>query len=1088
MPSTGSVRETLGAGHCHAMVLMVPSRSRLGPSTTPVHNPARAPAPPASVRAARQALSRPWHLAVLTGSDAGLVLPVPARGALGRADVLTDPAVSRRHLSLTSTAKAVTVADVGSANGTHVRRWFRWRRLGRRRVHCREGALLRVGDTVLELRRRPRDLTVPIPPERSRRRWVRTAVAASTFLLVIAAVIAMRTTGRGTYGMLAAAPMAMMAVMRLGSSIPGGGHGRYRRTGAGWVGGEPDAASMLLALAVSVSNRSVSTDDGPLTGWLGRRRRADLLELASGQCTALTGAGSAAAARWWVAQIAAGGRAHVSLVDRGYRLVWGRESGTRSAELLAASRTPPGRARTVRTAPSPAPDLSERWWETARELAGIVPARTPDGSAAPDRVLLEEVTGRVDRDGVGARWRRRLTQGGPDALPAVLGVRDADAVNADLVADGPHALIAGTTGSGKSEMLTSWLLQLALDLPPARLALVLVDYKGGAAFGPLARLPHTAGVLTDLDPAATGRALASLEAEVRRRERLLARVGAKDVASMDRTQAPPRLVVAVDEFATLATQHPDVLECLVRVAAQGRSLGIHLILATQRPTGVISPAIRANTTLRVCLRVLDAGDSRDVLGHEGAAALGPRPGRVLVAGTDGDHGAAQAPWCGPADRLEALITEVRAAARSTSSPWRPWAAPLPASLSAREAAELGPATGPAGGLVLAGTDHPDEQRLGHWRWPVDRPLAVIGSPGSGRTTAALAAACAAMDAQRAVSLCLAGTAPRWLTALDRGLGTVVGPEDPRRLVRLWSLAAAGRLAGELLVVDDVDAMAAAVDEVLGPGEGQNLLELLVRTAPATGTGLVLTAPLSMAGARWASRIGLRLVLGAPQPAQASVAGLPRGVVTGSAPGRGVVIDGAVEAERALSVQVVTPCAPREATARSAHRLVAIPRTVAPLAGTWAVGGDDARPLPVPRGCVLVVGPPGSGRTTALAALKRCLHENPDEPVLAIDDLDLAEAVVLSRVERALHSGRIVLASATTERVVGTYRGPLATLRERGDLVVLWPALGPASQVAGRSLRAVTDPRAPTHPGRGVLVSRGDTVPIQIAADATAAAT
>ena len=166
-------------------------------------------------------------------------------------------------------------------------------------------------------------------------------------------------------------------------------------------------------------------------------------------------------------------------------------------------------------------------------------------------------------------------------------------------------------------------------------------------------------------------------------------------------------------------------------------------------------------------------------------------------------------------------------------------------------------------------------------------------------------------------------------------------------MRLWSLAAAGRLAGELLVVDDVDAMAAAVDEVLGPGEGQNLLELLVRTAPATGTGLVLTAPLSMAGARWASRIGLRLVLGAPQPAQASVAGLPRGVVTGSAPGRGVVIDGAVEAERALSVQVVTPCAPREATARSAHRLVAIPRTVAPLAGTWAVGGDDARPLPVP---------------------------------------------------------------------------------------------------------------------------------------------
>ena len=124
----------------------------------------------------------------------------------------------------------------------------------------------------------------------------------------------------------------------------------------------------------------------------------------------------------------------------------------------------------------------------------------------------------------------------------------------------------------------------------------VVDYKGGAAFGPLARLPHTAGVLTDLDPAATARALASLEAEVRRRERLLAEAGAKDVRAVSPAQAPPRLVVAVDEFATLATQHPDVLDCLVRVAAQGRSLGIHLVLATQRPAGAVSPAIRANTS------------------------------------------------------------------------------------------------------------------------------------------------------------------------------------------------------------------------------------------------------------------------------------------------------------------------------------------------------------------------------------------------------------------------------------------------------------------------------------------------------------
>ena len=151
-----------------------------------------------------------------------------------------------------------------------------------------------------------------------------------------------------------------------------------------------------------------------------------------------------------------------------------------------------------------------------------------------------------------------------------------------------------------------------------------------------------------------------------------------------------------------------------------------------------------------------------------------------------------------------------------------------------------------------------------------------------------------------------------------------------------------------------------------------------------------------------------------------------------------------------------------------------------------MGGDGALPLPVPRGCVLVVGPPGSGRTTALRALQRCRHEAPEE-LLVVDDLDMAEAAVHVGVEEALRAGRSVLASASTERTVATYRGPLATLRERGDLVVLWPALGPASQVAGRSLRPVTDPRALTLPGRGALVSRASAVPLQVAGDAGAAA-
>ena len=116
----------------------------------------------------------------------------------------------------------------------------------------------------------------------------------------------------------------------------------------------------------------------------------------------------------------------------------------------------------------------------------------------PDLVALEDVVGEVDRERTRRRWAR---SSGGAGLEAVLGVCERGAVRVDLVRAGPHALMAGTTGAGKSELLISWLLQLALALPPQRLSLVLVDYKDGAAFGALTGLPHTAGLLTDLDPA-----------------------------------------------------------------------------------------------------------------------------------------------------------------------------------------------------------------------------------------------------------------------------------------------------------------------------------------------------------------------------------------------------------------------------------------------------------------------------------------------------------------------------------------------------------------------------------------------------------
>lgn len=997
--------------------------------------------------------------------------------------------------------------------------------------------------------------------------------------------------------------------------------------------------------------------------WLATRRRRHLLTVEDGDHLALTGPGARTSLRWWVAQLLARG---VEVTPRGdtARLSWQEGGALLSARVTAAADCPvPASALTVRGAPTPrawgGQVLTDRWWEAVLGCLGTCPDQEEDlGQGAPALVRLSRTGCPLTAARIAARWREpgpgRPGAGG-GRLSAVLGVGAGGPLSADLALDGPHALLAGTTGSGKSELLTAWLLQLACTVPPDLLSLVLVDYKGGSAFTPLRGLPHTAGVLTDLDPADTARALSSLEAEVRRRERILTRAGAKDVTRLPAGTVLPRLLVVVDEFATLACEHPDVLDTLVRVAAQGRSLGIHLVLATQRPGGVVSPAIRANTSLRVCLKVLDTADSREVLGHDGAAHLPRHPGRVIVAGAGqggGDGGQAdrdsevlQAPWCGTEEQVAGVVAQVREAASGWSAPWRPWAEPLPTRLGRAElsrvlrpdtqdeaprrqasagtpvspgrtgtpgtpgrtdapsalvspgrtnapgassrtgtpgrtgvplssgtaafpaSAGTGATTGtggqPEGGTGTAGTDHapgsgsgvplvvtdlPERQCLGSWSWDPAVPLLVIAPPGSGGTTAADCACQGALDRGWDVHLCGRPSSARGLSEGEVGVGTVVGTEDPRRLARLWSLAAAGQLRGSVLRLDDVETLMTAVDEALGVGEGQALLEQVVRTAPATGTGLVVTAAIQAASARWAAPIRTRLVLGASDPAQAALAGLPRGTVTGRTPGRGVVL----EPGGAVACQVLLPDSGgarvriRGGSARSGrpvpHTLRALPRLVTPgqvPAGTWALGGDSASPLEPPCGSVLVVGPPGSGRTSCVKALRQALacaqepsrpepagrgscpgavppsagprtgaeaaapggsapapapqHPGPDEPApqgtpapqppgpdqpLVVDDLDLAPPQVVAQVEAALAAGRQVIASATTQGAVGTYRGALATLKERADLVILWPGLGPAGQVSHLSLHGTVDPRALTVPGRGVLVSRRSVTPLQ----------
>ena len=199
---------------------------------------------------------------------------------------------------------------------------------------------------------------------------------------------------------------------------------------------------------------------------------------------------------------------------------------------------------------------------------------------------------------------------------------------------GPHGVLAGTTGSGKSELLQTLVCALALEHDPRLLNLLLIDFKGGSTFNVFAELPHTVGTITNLDGVLVERALEALKAETKSRQQFLKKMNVRDITQYHRYfsrtpghiqdasyQALPHLFVIVDEFAQLAQEMPDFLRELVRTAQVGRSLGLHLILGTQSPMDVITDEMNANLQFRICLRVQNIESSRAMLRRPDAAYL-----------------------------------------------------------------------------------------------------------------------------------------------------------------------------------------------------------------------------------------------------------------------------------------------------------------------------------------------------------------------------------------------------------------------------------------------------------------------------------
>lgn len=886
--------------------------------------------------------------------------------------------------------------------------------------------------------------------------------------------------------------------------------------------------------------------------------------------------------------------------------------------------------------------------EVAAELArALAPVRVL-GARFGDEGLPDSV-GLLDLAGLGSdpspqdvidRWdsspEGRSTRG-------LLGVGPSGAVEVDLRRDGPHALIAGTSGAGKSELLQTLVAALALVNRPDALNFVLVDYKGGSAFAECANLPHCVGMVTDLDGHLAGRALASLSAELRRRETILAAAGAKDIEDYWAVTGGrlPRLIIVVDEFASLVDEVPEFVDGVVGIGMRGRSLGVHVVLATQRPGGVVTPELRANVNLRLCLRVTSAADSTDVIDVADAARISRHhPGRAYLRTGHSDlsvlqcarigrprpgqdaHGASSPadplvvrtrrttelggpPRTGGAEPdtghdgttdLTVLVAAVRTAAEQlqVTAPPSPWLPPLPDLVTLADLAP-GPRASPVA-VPLGLADHPDQQLQEPFILDLEAagPVVVAGMARSGRSSVLRTLAAALTDH--------ASPADVHLYALDYGgralaplaglphCGACVDSDEPDRVERLLALLAAEverrqrilaagghgslreqrateppaeRLPYLVLLVDQYESFLARHMDIDG-GRLVEALESLVRRGPAVGLLPVLTTDASGFRHKLGGLVATRLVLRQAEDDHAAVFGLrPRELPRSMPPGRALLVPDLVEIQAALldpdsDGAAQTAALERLAaslthrwrelgTATRARRVDPLPETITldelsklraapapsgPAVCTIGAGGDHLAPVDLDLAelgsTLLITGPPGSGRSSALAAIAYSLNgrrtghlplvmlcprpsplrslaglpgvlevisgpnlipdlqdvlEELNSPVaVLVDDAELIEERTPSPLEEfartARDRGSLIIAAGTTDDLRHQrHRGWLSIVRRTRSGILL----NPISYEDGDAFD-VRLPRSTTGgwpPGRGLLVLHGKTTPIQV---------
>lgn len=1004
---------------------------------------------------------RHWQVICHSGIDTGWAHPVGISVSLiGRAvgsDLrLDDPAVSREHLAIRAHGRRVLIRDLGSTHGTRIcSPWHRRLRLRGRRLigwhRLSPHASVMIGRHELRMvpdwRFHPRRERSPGSSEQLVRLAIPAAMGAMMFSLAL-------SSPSPRMWLMLLMPLVLLTAGVLGwrtwkrsrdstassDQTPGVIEGRA-------APGVRPLPHELWVVAASVNPMVFHGIDvgNALELPLGNLRTSESIALIGGE-------GALALLRWIVSQLLvstdpARYRFHLQLAESGIAhtadapgtgehtngIRWfdtiAHHGPTRLEFVIGGLGSRPPDEHTIQFIVVPDGKSVPPWCQRAhpvcdghnreigerylRELTQTV-SRGHQWGDLPAVVPFEELTQEAD-EGLAA------------SLAATVGVGPSGPVHIDLVREGPHALVAGATGSGKSEFLTTWLMALAMRHRPDRLGLVLIDYKGGATFNALRRLPHVTGLVTDLDASMTGRALTSLTAELRRRERILADHGFSSVSQLPTLG---RLLIVVDEFRTLATTHPEHLDTLVRLAAQGRSLGLHLILATQRPAGVVNADIRANTALRICFRVADASESVDVLGTRDAASIGRTPGRGYLAGDS--QQVFQSALIG--GRLEAMVEQVinRFARRERLR--APWAPPLPDLLEQSPGASTSPQgtprdTGLRAGLRHSGStesspvalsspielgliDLPEQQRTEPLCLPDGFALCVSGTIG--RSTTCLTVIASAFSQGRTVAVVGDTVHDHARSALDSWFA----PSDSGAVYHRWRQIIDGESspeAPEVIVIDDLDVLINTW-EAQQPGLGWETVLELVHCRRTRGFTLVLAT--AAHAHKLSQHTDAQLVLRPADRSQATLAGVPRDLSSGPWPaGRGVYLN----RQQAHLVQIAHPATPPSAPAgASTHPTPRVasfsdsrgvseaPRTPASFipghkGGETGMSTDQPSLnlgsqhdiiagrrsiawLPLAQ-TITVVGPPRSGRTTSLALISEQLRAAGFTVAHSVDELE-----------------------------------------------------------------------------------------------------